>query len=129
MAPKANLLSLQKDLQGLPTNAHDFPQYIWNAALAINVASHITVPGNYSNWLARIIGNVDAASWFISVNHVASAPAGATFAKSTSDMFNAYFYYEVKVKAGDTISVLFTNSTFTTLDCSIALFPVLNGAY
>jgi hypothetical protein len=110
-------LNFGRDVQGMNAYAPQFPSNLYNATLTSGSNSSITVPSNNQNWIA-ILSYQPGSDMWVSVNNTAAAPAGATFAAATSFLLPA----QLKVQAGDTISVY--NNTSTSQDVGIALYAI-----
>ncbi len=100
---------LQKDVAGY--NGFGLPpsDLKYSASLAITTDTTLTVPSKgamgvpldtVNKWLAIIQVKANASVW-LAINATAAAPAGTTFAATTSDLIIGGEYYAIEVKAAD----------------------------
>lgn len=115
----ATQLNFGRDNQGYNAYAPRFPTNAYSASMTTATSSSITVSGENKNWIAVFSYQPGAVIW-VSVNHTAAMPAGATFASTTSILLPA----QLHVNAGDTIS--FYNNSSTTQDVGVSLYAVTN---
>lgn len=111
------MLNFARDVQGMNAYAPALSDIMYSASLASGADDDITVPSSFQNWIAVLSYQPGADIW-VSVNHTAAVPAGATFAATTSFLIPA----QLKVKAGDTISCV--NNNATDQDVGIALYAI-----
>ncbi len=97
---------------GLP-----FCDTIYNATLAQNVDTTLTVPGSgYTKYIAVLSYEYDVDVW-VAVNNVAAIPVGSTFALTKSELNPPAKY----VKAGDVLH-MFTPSASAAV--SVAFYTI-----
>ena len=97
-----------------------FPGLKYSATLAITTDTTLTIPGLAPRYKA-VIKCEPAGEVWIALNETAAAPAGATFAATTSELVNDSCPICREVIAGDVLH--FLSSTATT-DVSVALYAV-----
>jgi|SRR6267154_58030 len=95
------MLNFGRDVQGFNAFAPEFADVKYSATLASAGHDEFTVPSNFQNWIVAFSFQPGSSVW-VALNGVAAAPAGATFAATTSE----YLPGARKVKAGDIIDVL-----------------------
>ena len=97
------LLDFQNDIKGYNSYAAPFSQNKFSATLAAAGNATITVPAttNYSRWVVAFSYGAGSNIW-VSVDGTAAAPAGGTFASTTSQLLPG----ALAVNTGDTINVL-----------------------
>ncbi len=110
-------LNFGRDVQGMNAYAPQLSDIMFSAAVASGDDQSFDVPESNQNWIA-VFSYQPGADFWVSVNDTAAAPAGATFAASTSFLLPA----QLKVQGGDSISV-FNNST-TDQDVGVALYAI-----
>lgn len=110
-------LDFGRDVQGLNAYAPQLSNNMYSCELASGDEEKMTVPSTNAEWIAVFSYEPGADVW-VSVNHTAAPPAGATFVASTSFLLPAQF----SVKAADTIS--FYNNSTTDQDVGVALYAV-----
>ena len=110
-------LNFGRDVQGMNAYAPAPSDIIYSATLTSGSVEPITVPSSNENWIA-VFSYEPGADIFVAVNATAAAPAGGTFASTTSFLLPAQY----KLKAADVIS-LFNNSS-TSQDVTVALYAV-----
>ena len=100
---------LQKDVAGYNGFGLPFSDLKYSASLAITTDTTLTVPSKgamgaplntVNKWLAIIQVEANLSVWF-ALNATPAAPAGSTFALTTSDLIIGGEYYAVEVKAAD----------------------------
>lgn len=110
-------LNFGRDVQGMNAYAPQLADVMFSATIASGAAQGITVPSTSENWIVVFSYQPGSSIW-VSVDHTAAAPVGATFAATTSFLLPA----QLKVKAADTISCF--NNNATGQDVGIALYAV-----
>lgn len=110
-------LNFGRDVQGMNAYAPAFPDLIYSAEMVLGTEEHFTVPSSNQNWIAVFSYQPGADVW-VSINGTAAAPAGATFATTTSFLLPA----QLKVQANDVISCY--NNSATNQDVGVALYAV-----
>lgn len=110
-------LNFSRDVQGMNAYAPQMSDLMFSASLATTTQDDVVVPGSNENWIVAFSYQPGASIW-VAINDTAAAPAGASFAASTSFLNPA----QIKVKAGDTISC-FNNST-QSQDVGFALYAI-----
>ncbi len=110
----ATQYKLQKDVAGYNGFGLQFCDQKFSASLAVTTDTVLTVPSNaaigqalnaVTKWLAVIQVEANLSVWF-ALNATAAAPAGNTFASTTSDLIVGSEYYGVEVKSGDIMHFL-----------------------
>ncbi len=100
---------LQKDVAGYNGFGLQFSDLKFSASLAITTDTTLAVPlkgsmgaalDTVNKWLAVIQVEANLSVW-LALNATAAAPAGSSFAATTSDLIIGSEYYGVEVKAGD----------------------------
>lgn len=109
-------LNFQKDVQGFNSFSPVQADQKYSATLASSGNSTITVPSTDENWVAAFSFAPGATMW-VSVGGTAAAPAGATFASTTSELNPG----SRKVKAGDVIDIL---NSGTASEVGVVLYVV-----
>lgn len=99
----STLLNFQNDIKGYNSYAPAFSQDKFSATLASGGNATITVPAhsNYTKWVVAFSYQPGSNIW-LSVDGTAAAPAGATFASTTSQLLPG----SLAVNTGDTINIL-----------------------
>lgn len=99
----STLLNFQNDVKGYNSFAAPFSADKFSATLAAGGNATITVPAhtNFTHWVVAFSYAAGADIW-VSVNGTAAAPAGATFASTSSQLLPG----ALAVSTGDTINVL-----------------------
>ncbi len=92
------LLNFESDTRGISTNAPKFSEDNYSATIAATTDTTLTVPDNFTNWVAYFKYEAGKNVW-VALNATAAAPAGATFASTTSE----YLPEKKAVQAGDVI--------------------------
>lgn len=110
-------LNFGRDIQGFNAYAPGFSQDRYSANLASASASTVTVPSNFTNWIAALSYQSGSTIW-VTVNDNATPPGGATFSQTNSELLPA----SKTVKAGDIIS--FYNNGASAADIGVALYAV-----
>ena len=115
-------LLFERDVQGLNSYAPSFSTNLYSATIAATTDTTLTVPSNYTNWVAFISVEAGKLVW-MALNQAAASPAGATFAASTSELISSNFQYPPArhVQAGD---VLHFYSQSGTANISVALYAL-----
>jgi len=118
----STLLSIGRDVQGYEMYATPVCKDIFSATIAATTDTTLTVPSNFQNWIAVITVEPSKTVWF-ALNTAAAAPAGATFASSSSELIGYGFPLNnsKKVNAGD---VLHFFSETGTANMSVALYAI-----
>lgn len=110
-------LNFGRDVQGMNAYAPQLADLMYSCALASGDDQDFDVPESNGNWIAVFSYQPGGDIW-VSVNDTAEAPAGATFAATTSFLLPA----QLQVKGGDSISCL--NNSATDQDVAVALYAV-----
>lgn len=110
-------LNFGRDVQGMNAYAPMLSDTMYSATIASGAHQNVTVPSINENWIVVFSYQFGSDIW-VSVNNTAAAPAGATFAATTSFLTPA----QLKVKAGDTISCF--NNNASGQDVGIAFYAV-----
>jgi hypothetical protein len=110
-------LNFGRDVQGYNAYAPQLSKDMYSAAIASGASQSITVPSNFTNWIAVFSFQPGSDIW-VSVNHTATPPAGATFASTNSMLLPA----QLSVQAGNTISCF--NNSGSGQDVGIALYAI-----
>lgn len=108
-------LSFGRDVQGYNSFAPPFSQDKYSATLAAAGHNTITVPSNFESWIVAFSYQPGATIW-VSVNGTAAAPAGATFAATTSQLNPGSLH----LKAADVIDLL--NDGAGSADVGVIMF-------
>lgn len=110
-------LNFARDVQGFNSYAPEFSANKFSATLAAAGNDTITVPSSFTNWVAGFSYQAASNIW-VSVNGTAAAPAGATFAATSSQFVPG----SLKVKAGDTINI--KNTGAAAADVGVILYVI-----
>lgn len=110
-------LNFQRDVQGYNAFAPLFATDRYSATLAAAGNATVTVPSNFSNWVASFSYTPGSNIW-AAYNGTAAAPAGATFASTTSELNPG----ARAVVAGDTIN--FKNTGSSSADVGVTFYAV-----
>jgi hypothetical protein len=110
-------LNFGRDVQGFNAYAPRLSTDMYSATVASGASQSITVPSSNMNWIAVFSFEPGSDIW-VSVNHTAAIPVGATFASTNSFLLPA----QLQVSAADTISCF--NNSATGQDVGIALYAV-----
>lgn len=78
-------LNFQRDTQGYNAYAPQQASDKYSATIAAGGHATVTVPSNFQNWIAAFSYAAGGDFW-VSVGGTAAAPAGATFASTTSQL-------------------------------------------
>jgi hypothetical protein len=97
-----------------------FADIKYSATLAITTDTTLTVPGNVPRYKA-LIKCMPAGQVWVANNATAAAPAGSSFASTTSELLTADYPLCREVVAGDVIH--FFSSTATT-NVSVSFFAL-----
>lgn len=102
------ILNFQNDVKGYNSYAVQFSQDKFSATLAAGGNATVTVPAhqNYTKWVVSFSYTPGANVW-VSVDGTAAAPAGATFASTTSQLLPG----ALSVVTGDTINIINTGAS------------------
>lgn len=110
-------LEFGRDIQGFNAYAPSFANIKYSASLASAGNDTITVPSNFTNWIAAFSYEPGAIIW-VAVNDTAMAPVGSTFLATTSELLPA----QRTVEAGDTINLY--NHGSGVADVGISLYAI-----
>lgn len=110
-------LNFGRDVQGYNAFAPALSDLNQSASIVSGASSSVTVPGSAQRWIA-VLSYQPGSTFWVSVNHTAVPPAGATFASVNSALLPA----QLSVKAADTISCY--NNTASTQDIGISFYAV-----
>lgn len=110
-------LNFGRDVQGMNAYAPMLSDLMFSATLVSGANHSVTIPSNSGNFIAVFSYQPGGDIW-VSVNHTAGAPAGATFASTNSFLLPS----QLLVKGGDVISAY--NNSATGQDVGIALYAV-----
>jgi hypothetical protein len=110
-------LNFGRDIQGFNTFAANDADLKLSATLAAAGHDDFTVPSNFTNWIVSFSFQPGSEVW-VSINGTATAPAGATFAATDSELLPG----SRVVKAGDVIDVL--NTGAGTADIGVMLYAI-----
>lgn len=110
-------LNFGRDVQGFNTFAANAPDVKLSATLAAAGHDDFTVPSSFQNWIVSFSFEPGSNIW-VSINGTAAAPAGATFASTSSELLPG----SRTVKAGDIIDVL--NSGAGAADVGVQLYAI-----
>ncbi len=110
-------LNFGRDVQGFNAYAPAIATDLYSASISSGSAESVTVPDNQQHWVVVFSYQPGADIW-VSVGGTAAAPAGGTFASTTSALLPA----QLRVTAKQVIS-LFNNST-TTQDVGVSFYAV-----
>jgi hypothetical protein len=115
-------LLFERDVQGLNSYAPSFSTNKYTATLAATTDTTLTVPSDFENWVAYFSVEASKLVW-LALNATAAAPAGASFAASTSELIPNVSQYQIgrRVQAGD---VLHFFSQSGTANISVALYAI-----
>ncbi len=113
-------LNFARDVQGFNTYAPKQPEIIFSATLANGDNESITVPNTFENWILAVSYQPGTAT-YMSVNDTAAAPAGATFAATTSELNPPVR----RVLAGDVVDFV---TVSTTADLTVSLWNLPVGS-
>lgn len=102
----STVLNFGRDVQGFNAYAPAPSTDKFSGTLAIGVASSITVPSNYSTWIAAFSYQPGTDVWVDFSGSVASPPVGGTFSPSTAELLPG----ARTVKGGSTISLITSSS-------------------
>jgi hypothetical protein len=97
-----------------------FTQLKYSASLAASTDTTLTIPGSAQTYKALIKVKENGIVW-AALNAVATVPAGATFAATSSELINDNKAICREVKAGDVLH--FITATAAT-DVSVVLYAV-----
>lgn len=112
-----SLLNFAKDVQGFNTFAPMFANVKYSATLASNGHATVTVPSSFTNWVVVFSIQPGSDVW-VANNGTAAAPAGATFASTTSELLPG----SRSVKAGDVIDIL--NNGVASADVGVSFYAL-----
>lgn len=123
------MYKLQKDVAGYNGFGLQFSDQKYTATLAANADTSLTVPAtgvlgapaDTINKFIAIVGIESGATVFCALNVAASAPAGAAFAASASEIIIGGQYYARIVQAGDVLHFL---SVAGNTDISVAFYAM-----
>jgi len=113
----SDLLEFGRDIQGFNAFAPSFANNKYSASLTSGGSDSITVPANYTNWIAAFSYEPGAIIW-VAVGASAAAPAGNTFAATDSELLPA----SRTVKSGEVID--FYNHGANIADVGVNLYAV-----
>ena len=106
-----------------------FATILYSASLAASTDTTLTIPGAYARYKAvikcsRTTGTLNSEVW-VALNATAAAPAGASFATTTSELLTEEFIMCHEVTQGD---VLHFFAPVAATDVSVALYTYgVNG--
>lgn len=97
-------LAFARDDQAFNANAPAISTDKYSATIAATTDTTLTVPSNFKNWIAYFSVEPAKSVW-LAVNATAAAPAGATFAATTSELLttNTQLPTARLVNAGDVL--------------------------
>lgn len=113
----STLLEFGRDVQGYNAYAPATAADKWSATIASGTATSITVPANYSTWVAVFSYQSGTDIWVDLTGATAAVPGGSTLAKTTAELNPA----ARTVYAGNSISIITDD---TTADVGIALYAI-----
>jgi hypothetical protein len=118
----STLLNFARDVQGLSTQSSKFSTDIYSATLVEATNTTLTVPSNFSNWLAVISVQYGKEVW-VALNAAAAAPASGSFTVSTGELINPYYPYTFckQVKSADVLNFFSVGST---ADISVSFYAL-----
>jgi hypothetical protein len=116
----STLLAFGRDVQGINSEAPDFPTNIYTATLAASTAESVTIPGDAPAYVMYV--RIQPSGWcWVSRTTTAAVPAGGTFVASKSELIAGTIEYKRKVFPKDVISFITAN---TTCDISVSLYAI-----
>lgn len=110
-------LNFGRDVQGFNSFAANSADVLLSATLASAGSDSFTVPASSQNWIVSFSFQPGSEIW-VSVNGTATAPAGATFAATDSELLPGSRF----VQADDVIDVL--NSGAGDADVGVQLYAI-----
>jgi hypothetical protein len=110
-------LNFGRDVQGFNAFAPQFADVKFSATLASSGNASVTVPKSFENWIVSFSYTPGSNIW-VANNASAAAPAGATFAATSSELNPG----SRVVKAGDVINLL--NNGANPSDVGVLLYAV-----
>lgn len=110
----------QRDVQGYNSFGLPISKDKYSATIAATTDTTLTVPSNNKNWIAYFSVEVSKLVWF-ALNGIAAAPAGDSFAATTSELLPSNRNVGRSVKAGD---VLHFFSQSGTANVSVIFYAV-----
>jgi hypothetical protein len=115
----STLMSIVKDINGIPTYATSFAQDAFSTTLAAGVEQHFTVNANYPRWVAIFsFVTSDAGTQVWVADNVTATVPGASFASTLSEGNPSARI----VGAGDILSFI-TNATTAEVSCVLFALP------
>lgn len=110
-------LNFARDVQGFNAFAPELSDVIYDVTLSSGDHQEFIVPSSNEKWTV-IFSYQFGADIYVSVNNIASNPAGSTFQLTTSQMVPA----QLTVFAGDSISCF--NNNAIAQDVGVALYAI-----
>lgn len=113
----STILSFGRDNQGYNAYAPPTSTDKWSATITNGSETHITVPSNFTNWIAVFSYQPGSNVWVDLTGGTAIVPVGATLASTTSELNPG----ARTVKAGGLISIITDN---TSVDVGVSLYAI-----
>jgi hypothetical protein len=110
-------LSFGRDVQGYNSFAPIPASDLFSATIASAGNATVTVPSNFSKWIVNFSYQPGSDIW-VAYNGTAEAPAGATFASTTSELLPG----ARAANAGDTFNLL--NNGTNSSDIGVAMYAI-----
>lgn len=115
-------LSFGRDAQGYNAFAAPFATDKYSATIASAGNATLTLPLNVKNWIVAFSFQPGSNIW-VSLNGTAAAPAGSTFASTTSQLLpGSWIVYAKNDGTANTIN--FLNNGTASADIGVALYAV-----
>lgn len=110
-------LEFGRDVQGYNAFAPIPATDRFSATLASGGHDTVTVPSNFQQWIVNFSYQPGSDIW-VAYNGTAAAPAGATFASTTSELLPGSRF----AKAGDTFNLL--NNGVASADVGVTMYAI-----